>query len=195
MGFIHRVAVSWSWLTQLSTHALVPSRRSPLPDTLTHSSVLTLILLQLFHPLHYVATHFEFSEHSPKDWSFTSSLLSLFQKGQPCHNSSCVCCLGKHPPKWIIIIIFISSSVPSLQLTSYFYLGSSPTATGVPGGSDSQESACNLGDPGSIPGSGRSPGEGNGYALQYSCLESPMDRGAWWATVLGVTKSRTQLSD
>ena len=54
---------------------------------------------------------------------------------------------------------------------------------------------CNAGDLGSIPGSGRSPGEGNGNPLQYSCLENPMDRGAWWATVHGVAKSRTQLSD
>ena len=46
-----------------------------------------------------------------------------------------------------------------------------------------------------IPGSGRSPGEGNGNPLQYSCLENPMDRGAWWATVHGVAKSRTRLSD
>ena len=46
-----------------------------------------------------------------------------------------------------------------------------------------KESTCNTGDPGSIPGSGRSPGEKNGYPLQYSCLENPMDRGAWWATV------------
>ena len=50
----------------------------------------------------------------------------------------------------------------------------------TPGGSDGQESACNAGDPGSIPGSGRAPGEGNGSPLQYSCLENPMDRGAWW---------------
>ena len=56
-------------------------------------------------------------------------------------------------------------------------------------------SAYNVGDPGSIPGSGRSPGEGNGNPLQYSCLENPMDGGAWWAAVHGVTKSRTQLSD
>ena len=46
-----------------------------------------------------------------------------------------------------------------------------------------KESTCNTGDPGSIPGSGKSPGEKNGYPLQYSCLENPMDRGAWWATV------------
>ena len=63
------------------------------------------------------------------------------------------------------------------------------------GGSDSKESACNAGDSGSIPGSGRSPGEGNGNPLQYSCLENPMDGGAWWATVHGVSKSWTRLSD
>ena len=55
----------------------------------------------------------------------------------------------------------------------------------VHGGSDSKESACNAGDPGSIPGSGRSPRKGNGNPLQHSCLENPMDRGAWWATVHG----------
>ena len=61
--------------------------------------------------------------------------------------------------------------------------------------SDGKASAYNAGDPGSIPGSGRAPGEGNGNPLQYSCLESPMDWGAWWAAVHGVAKSRTQLSD
>ena len=66
---------------------------------------------------------------------------------------------------------------------------------GFPGGSDSKESACNAGGLSSIPGSGRSPREGNGNPLQYSCLENSMDRGTWWATAHGVTKSRTQLSD
>ena len=66
---------------------------------------------------------------------------------------------------------------------------------GFPGGSDSKESACNVGDPGLIPGSRRFPGEGNGNPLQYSCLEKSMDRGAWWATVHGVAKSWTRLSD
>ena len=61
---------------------------------------------------------------------------------------------------------------------------------GFPGGTNSKESACNAGDPGSIPGSGRSPGEWNGYPLQCSCLNS-MDRGAWRAVVHGVTKSQT----
>ena len=55
-----------------------------------------------------------------------------------------------------------------------------------PGGSDGKESSCNVGDPGSIPGLGKSPGEGNGNPLQYSCLDNPMDRGAWSATVHGV---------
>ena len=58
-----------------------------------------------------------------------------------------------------------------------------------------KESACNAGDPGSTSGLGRSPGEGNGNPLQYSCLENPMDKGIWWATVHGVTKSQTRLSD
>ena len=65
----------------------------------------------------------------------------------------------------------------------------------LPCSSDGKESACNAGDLGSIPGSGRSPGEGNGNPLQYSCPENPMDRGAWQAIVHGVTKSRTRLSD
>ena len=56
------------------------------------------------------------------------------------------------------------------------------------GGSDGKESAHNAGDPGSIPGLERSPGEGNGYPLQYSCLKNSMDRGAWWATVHGAAK-------
>ena len=66
---------------------------------------------------------------------------------------------------------------------------------GFPGGSEDKASACNAGDPGSIPGLGRYPGEGNGNPLQYSRLENPMDRGAWQATVQEITKSRTQLSD
>ena len=64
-----------------------------------------------------------------------------------------------------------------------------------PDGSDGKESACNVGNPGLIPGSGKFPGEGNGNPLQYSCLEDSMDREAWWATVHGVANSLTQLSD
>ena len=64
-----------------------------------------------------------------------------------------------------------------------------------PGGSDGKGSVYNAGDPCSIPEQGRSSGEGNGNPLQYYSLENPMDRGAWQATVHGVTKSRTQLSN
>ena len=64
-----------------------------------------------------------------------------------------------------------------------------------PGGSDGKESACSAGNPSSIPGSGRSHGEGNGNPLQFSCLENSRDRGAWQATVHDITKSQTQPSD
>ena len=66
---------------------------------------------------------------------------------------------------------------------------------GFPSDSEDKASAGNAGDPGSIPELGRSPGEGNSNPLQYSCLENPVDRGAWQATVHGVAKSQTILSD
>ena len=70
-----------------------------------------------------------------------------------------------------------------------------PVFLGFPSGSDGKESACNVGDLGSVPGSGRSPGGEHGNPLQYSSLENSMDRGAWWATVHGVPKSQTRLSN
>ena len=70
-----------------------------------------------------------------------------------------------------------------------------PVFLGFPGDSKGKESTCNVGDLGSIPGLGRSSGEGNGYPLHYSGLENPMNQGAWQATVHGVIKSRTQLRD
>ena len=66
---------------------------------------------------------------------------------------------------------------------------------GFPSSTEGKASACNAGDLGSIHGLGRSPGEGNGYPLQYSCLRNPMDREAWWAIVHGVTKSRKQVNN
>ena len=75
-----------------------------------------------------------------------------------------------------------------------FYIGPL-SALGFPGGSDGKASACNVGDLGSIPGLGRSPGEGHGNPLQYSCLENSIDRGAWWATVHVVKKSLKWLSN
>ena len=66
---------------------------------------------------------------------------------------------------------------------------------GFPSASYDKQSACNAKDPGVIPGLGRYTGEGKDYPLQYSCLDNSMDRGAWWATAHGVTKSQTQLSN
>ena len=66
-----------------------------------------------------------------------------------------------------------------------------PISMGFPGSSDGKKSACNAGDWGLIPGLGRSPGEANGYPLQYSCLENPRDGGAWWAAIYGVAQSQT----
>ena len=78
----------------------------------------------------------------------------------------------------------------SICLSPYLSICHQPL-WGFPGGSDGKESACNVGDPGSIPRLGRSHGEGNGNSLQYSCLENSMDRGAWRATAHGVAKSWT----
>ena len=77
--------------------------------------------------------------------------------------------------------------------THIFYI--SYSHRGFPGSSADKESTCNAGDLGSVPGLGNSPGGGHGNPLQYSCLENPIDRGAWRATVHGVTKSWTRLSD
>ena len=91
--------------------------------------------------------------------------------------------------KWVAYPFSRGSSQPRDQT------GVSCIASVFPGGSEVKASACNAGGLGSIPGSGRSPGEGNGTPLRYSCLENPMDVGAWWAAVHGVAKSRTPLSD
>ena len=90
-----------------------------------------------------------------------------------------------------------ASCIPNIMaiVVALSTLGILQLSMGFPGGSEGKASACNAGDLGSIPGSGRSPGEGNGNTLQYSCLENPMDREAWWITVHGISKSRTRLSD
>ena len=102
---------------------------------------------------------------------------------------------------FVFFFFFFNCSIINLQYCISFtctakWLGYTYICIyGFPGGSVGKESACNAGDLGSIPGSGRSPGEGNGNPLQYSCLQNSMDRGAWWITVHGVTKSWTQLRD
>ena len=86
-----------------------------------------------------------------------------------------------------LAVLFFNRKFKTVYL-SFGFPVSFPHIRGFPGSSDSKESACNAGDPGLIPGSGSSPGEGNSNPLQYSCLEKSMDRGAWRATVHGVTK-------
>ena len=91
--------------------------------------------------------------------------------------------------------LYISYSGKLLVLLLVEYrVGCVHCHSGFPGGSDDKESACNAEDLGFIPGSGRSPGEGTGYPLQYSCLENSMGRGAWWVIVDGVAKSRIPLT-
>ena len=85
-------------------------------------------------------------------------------------------------------VILISGVQQSDSIYIHIYMG-------FPGSSAGKDSACNAGDPASIPGLGRSPGEERGNSLQYSCLENPVDRGAWWATVHWVEKSWTRLSN
>jgi len=109
-------------------------------------------------------------------------------------------------------VLYVCVSIPALQVCSsvpfsldsiyvinlqylFFSFWLTSLCMGLPGGSDSKVSAHNSGDPGSIPGLGRHTGEGNGNLLQYSCLENSMDGGAWWATVHGVAKSQTRMSD
>ena len=89
----------------------------------------------------------------------------------------------------LVFLCFIGTShqLPILYMVVYIW--------GFPGGSTGKECACNAGDPSLIPGSGRSSGGGNSYPLHYSCLENSTDRGAWQTTVLGVTKSQTQLGN
>ena len=106
---------------------------------------------------------------------------------------------------WRISLFIESPVIPKKKLTSsrisllwsnrFFIVSTFPYSQGFPGSLVGKESACNAGDLGLIPGLGRYPGDGIGSPLQYSCLENSMDRGAWWATVREVAKSRIQLSD
>ena len=102
------------------------------------------------------------------------------------------------PSQSMVVItksFLINSNYLTLFISIFLYINTPLCFTGFLGGSDGKESACNARDPGSIPGSGRTRGEGNGNPLHYSCLENSMDREAWQATVCGVEKSRIGLSD
>ena len=98
----------------------------------------------------------------------------------------------------IFVVVFFCCSISQLRRARSWDLinfAGWHRQISFPGGSDSKESAFNTVEPGLISGSGRSPGEGNGNSLQYSCLENSIGRGVWWATVHGVAKSWTRLSN
>ena len=97
------------------------------------------------------------------------------------------------PPYWKLIQNLVKYMI--LSATHIPFLGNFPPLFLLRGLPDGKVFACSEGDLGSIPGSGRSPEEGHGNPFQHSCLENPMDRGAWWAIVHGIAKSQTQLSD
>ena len=92
-------------------------------------------------------------------------------------------------------IVYHFVSLNYWHLSSPLILSLEYLTRDFPGGSVSKESACDAGELGSIPGSGRAPGKGNGNPLQDSCLGNPVDRGAWWATVHGDHESQTRLRD
>ena len=98
---------------------------------------------------------------------------------------------GTHSALFSSPCLFLDSVTMYLYKYIYIVYMYMYICIGFPGGSEVKASACNAGDLGLIPGLGRSPAEGNGNPLQYSCPENPMDGGAWWATVHGVAKSWT----
>ena len=121
----------------------------------------------------------------------------LFHSRPSCHFEEE---LGKERSIEIMVLIDILTLIyrPGIVLSTLDVLNHLLIITlryGFPGGAVLKNLPVNRGDTGSIPGSGRSPGKGNGNPLQYSCLGNPMDKGAWQATVHGVAKSQAQLSD
>ena len=134
-----------------------------------------------------------------KFWLFTfltGTFTTLWTKMQQKKNKFCSTTFGPHKQyltqKKTAVLSVLPMSIHLFLRNKYILI----LYFGVfPGGSDSKEPACNVGDLGSIPGSGRSPGEGNGNPLQYSCLENSVDGGAWGAVIHGVAKSQTRLSD
>ena len=119
----------------------------------------------------------------PKCWSFSFNISTF----------------NEHPGlisfrmDWLDLLA-VQESSPTPQFKS-INSSAAPAPCNIPFLDSPKESACNTGDPGSLPGSGRSSGEENGKILQYSCLENPMDRGAWWAYSPWVAKSQSRVSN
>ena len=147
-----------------------------------------LLLRSIFPSIRVFSNEVALRIRWPKYWSFNFSIsLSnessrLISFGIDCFDLLAVLVTLKS------LLQYHSSKLSVLQCSVFFMAH-------LLHGSDGKEFACNAGDLVSIPGLGRSPGEGNGYPLQYSCLKNSMNRGAWQATVHGVTKSQTLLCD
>ena len=132
-----------------------------------------------------------FLMNRPRWWVFRKED-TIETKGPSQHMVSVVCAIHTTyhsgccywPSGWGVFVRFLQHKSTLPHTSSWFFHG----------GSDSKESTCNAGDLGSVPGSGRFPGGGNGNPLQYSCLENRMDRRSWCSTVHGVTKTQTWLS-
>ena len=124
----------------------------------------------VFRPVHFTRVIFLNDYHD----------YFLLQLHPTIYQSSRFCLNDQNPPDLILTFHSFSTTILHTLLSNVW--------RGFPGGSDGKESACNVGDPGSNSGLGRSPGEGNGNPLQYSCLENPKDKEAWQATIHGVAK-------
>ena len=133
--------------------------------------------LKLFVRPPQTINHFAFLHFFSWEWSWSPPPVQ-------CHE----------PPSIVLQALCLLDLIPWIYLSLPVYnCKGFDLVWGFPSGSEVKASASNVGNPGLIPGLGRSPGEGNDNPLQYSCLENPMDRGAWRATVHGITKSQTQL--
>ena len=140
----------------------------------------------------------------PTDFQCWACWFSFLHDWIPYHSIFYIC-KYLYFSDWASLVAQLVKNSSAIQETPVWLLGQqtswrrdrllTPVFLGFPGGSGGKESACNVGDLGLIPGLGRSPGEWNGYPLQYSCLENSTDRGAWQTTVHGVPKNWTQLSN
>ena len=200
-------------------HAPVPGRVDTLPPILPARSFLSPCTLPSAQPLHGHHSHQWLLSCQIPNTVSRPFLLALCKHSNtlttPFFKLSLLGLLSDHSPLVLLPLrpaLWVLAALPvlmTLLLAVFPSLSSSPFpglicsqvfnfhlfAGHFPGGSHGKESACNVEDQGSIRGSGRYPGEGNGNPLQYSCLEKSMDREAWQATVHGVPKSRTRLSN
>jgi len=184
------------------SHSKHPSQIQSFPPlkqaillSLTDSTFTVLGVLPCFPFLMLTGLHYV----SDSWWSFITGLPISSLSSSSFHQSNfskwlswlfSVAVTSHHLSKFQILCLN-DQNPPDLILTFHSFstiIILSNVWRGFPGGSDGKESACNVGDPSSNPGLGRSPGEGNGNPLQYSCLENPKDKEAWQATVHGVAK-------